>query len=520
MRTGWKIWIVWWIGCLMAAGAELDARFVAVLYNSADPESRELAEYYREARSIPEENLLGLPMPRQQDITREQYEESIRKPLAEAYGERGWWRMGEDAAGTVLPVANRMPVVAVMRGVPMRVRAQPKPEGFQANPDDPVSHRDEASVDSELVLAGIESVAPHGATPNHFFRNEAGYLQAGLPFLLLTSRIDAASLETCKRMIRDAIEAERRGLWGRAYVDVANKFPLGDDWLETIAEATREAGIPTVVDRFNDTLPRNYPMSDAALYYGWYDANVSGPFLNPAFRLRPGAVALHIHSFSAQQLRDPTKNWSAPLLEKGAAVTVGNVYEPYLQISHHFDIVHDRLARGWTWVEASWAGMPATSWQSVALGDPLYRPFLRLDGSGEVEAADRDFRALRMAALEWGDDPAEWRRQLIAAAGRTGSGNFYEALGLEALANEREGEAQEWFRQARDAYDRADDRLRQDFHLISVERAAGRRGMAVQLLQNARQRHGGTPGEDALRAWLDILDPPPPGAAGGQAPGR
>jgi uncharacterized protein (TIGR03790 family) len=80
-----------------------------------------------------------------------------------------------------------------------------------------------------------------------------------LPFLILTARIDAASHATCERMIRDAIEAEKTGLWGMAYVDIANKFPQGDQWLETVVSET-PAGIPTVVDRFNDTLPKNYPM--------------------------------------------------------------------------------------------------------------------------------------------------------------------------------------------------------------------------------------------------------------------
>ena len=49
-----------------------------------------------------------------------------------------------------------------------------------------------------------------------------------------------------------------------AYVDIANKFPQGDQWLEAVVKANAEAGIPTVVDRFNDTLPKNYPMTEAA----------------------------------------------------------------------------------------------------------------------------------------------------------------------------------------------------------------------------------------------------------------
>ncbi len=77
-----------------------------------------------------------------------------------------------------------------------------------------------------------------------------------LPFLVLTARIDAPSYATCERMIRDAVAAEKTGLWGMAYVDIANKFPQGDQWLETVVKENAQAGIPTVVDRFNDTLPR------------------------------------------------------------------------------------------------------------------------------------------------------------------------------------------------------------------------------------------------------------------------
>jgi uncharacterized protein (TIGR03790 family) len=50
-----------------------------------------------------------------------------------------------------------------------------------------------------------------------------------------------------------------------------------------------------VVDRFNETLPKNYPMTDAALYYGWYEWSVNGPFINPRFKFRKGAVAMHLH---------------------------------------------------------------------------------------------------------------------------------------------------------------------------------------------------------------------------------
>jgi len=45
-------------------------------------------------------------------------------------------------------------------------------------------------------------------------------------------------------------------------------------------------------------------MSDCALYYGWYAGNVAGPFSQPGFKFVPGAIAAHIHSYSAATLRD------------------------------------------------------------------------------------------------------------------------------------------------------------------------------------------------------------------------
>ena len=59
-------------------------------------------------------------------------------------------------------------------------------------------------------------------------------------------------------------------------------------------------------------------MRSAALYFGWYDWNVSGPFLNPRFRFRKGAVAMHLHSFSAEQLGE-----RAEKLERSAVGTGG-----------------------------------------------------------------------------------------------------------------------------------------------------------------------------------------------------
>jgi len=488
---------------------------VAVLYNSAVPESRQLAEFYREARGIPAVNLIALDMPTTTDISREVYETRIAKPLRDEFSRRVWWKREVGAGGIIQPVSNRIRVLVTMRGVPLRIQPTPKPppdpkKPAPVTPQDPLAGHDEASVDSELAMFGVEGVPTEGVLANKFYQSLKPIDAAGMPFLVLTARIDAPTYATCERMIRDAVAAEKTGLWGMAYVDIANKYPQGDQWLETVAKECAKTGMPTVVDRFNETYPINYPMNDAAVYFGWYDWNVSGPFLNPAFRFRRGAVAAHLHSFSAEQLTDPSKNWSGALLERGAAVTIGNVYEPYLHLTHDFGILMQRLLEGYSWVEACWMAMPAASWQGVVLGDPLYQPFKHLDGGGTMEEEDRSFRALRAAAMRWPSETSERHHQLEKAGERTRNGIFPEAVGLEMLQQGMTTEATVEFRMARALYVKTGDKLRQDFHVIAIDRTVKSKDRAIQDLHDAQTRYGPIPETEGLKAWLDILDPPPP----------
>ena len=489
---------------------------VLVLFNTADPDSEKLAEDYREARAIPADRLLGLEMPLRPDITRAEYEKSILTPLRRHFGEKALWSRSSDAQGLLIPTSSKVRVIVIMRGVPLRIQPSPPPpktEGEIPKPADPIADRDEASVDSELALFGIETLPAKGVLKNAFFESTRPLSRSNLPFLILTSRIDAPTYGTCKRMISDAVATEKTGLWGRAYIDIANKFPQGDKWLEEIVTQNLKYGVPTLVDRFNDTLPKNYPMTDTAIYYGWYDWNVSGPFLNTRFAFRPGAVAVHLHSFSGQQLDDPHKNWCAPLLVRGAAATVGNVYEPYLHLTHHFEILQDRLLEGWTFAEASWAAMPVASWQGIVLGDPLYRPFLHLGGTGENRQEDRDFRALAAASRQWPNKPSERREKLADAARKLSSGNLAEGLANEYLEEKDTTNARIWLEEAKTFYSKAPDKLRQDISLIAIDRAAGNTPAAISALRTAKETYGDVSEAEALSGWLDILDPPPPPVA-------
>jgi len=504
----------------LLAAAPPPPETVAVLYNSDLEESEELARYYASMRGIPRKNLVGLSMPKTSEITREQFEDDIKNPLAREFGSREWWTLGNDPQGRELPVRNKIRVLVTMRGVPLKIKrgddpAIPTPDPKAKPPAASAAQQmmqkaNEAAVDSELCLLGIDGLPIAAPITNRYHRSERPFATADMTYMMLVGRIDAADNDTCRRMIDDARAVEKSGLWGRAYVDIANKFPQGDNWLKGVAKLCNDHGIPTIVDTFNDTLPTNYPMSGAALYFGWYAKHVNGPFRASDFRFRRGAVAVHLHSFSAWNLRDPSRNWCAPLLARGACATIGNVYEPFLGMTHDLEIFLGRLLEGHTLVEAAYMATPGLSWQNVVIGDPLYRPFLHIDGSGEKLAADREFRALRVASMRWGEEPAVLEEQLRKAAKSMNSGTFYEALGLRNLAAGKTTEATELFNLARTAFATSADRLRQDLHLVAIDRAAGRKQEAITRLRDLKTRFGALPEGAAITAWLNILDPPPP----------
>jgi uncharacterized protein (TIGR03790 family) len=437
---------------------DFDRYSVLVVFNSRSAESAQIAKIYAEARAIPADNLIGLDVANEIEISREDYQRSVERPLRAAFDRNLWWSRSTGEDGLTRPTSNDIRIIVTVRGMPLRIK----------DTNDIISGAGKdgkrgASVDSELAMLGVEGLPTEGALSNPFFKSERSIWETYFPWIMLTSRIDGASRGTCERIIKDSVETEKIGLNGFSYVDRSGKYPQGEQWLSAIAQRNAAMGIPTITDHAEDTFAAGYPMAHAALYFGWYDPNISGPFLKPAFRLRRGAIAVHIHSFSACQLSDERKNWCAGLLERGAAATVGNVDEPYLGLTHHLDILHSRLLDGFTWAEACWMSLPATSWQTVCLGDPLYRPFPKKPVINCVESRWLEFKFLRdsrMRAANSEDVVELWMRE----AERRKSGLLAEAVGLELQRTGRVKLAREWFEKSSAYSPNKEDKQRQRLH--------------------------------------------------------
>ena len=504
--------VLCFISCLHAAPAPLLPERVAVVYNSSLPESVALAKAYQVARGIPSGHLIGLDLPDKEEITRAEYDEKIRLPLRREFTERSWWKMGRGDATTTVAAECKIQVLVCMRGVPLKIArfavadATPPPEAAT----NPTLIANEASVDSELSTLSWEGQTLNGPLKNAYFQAQKGFSESNMPFLLLVGRIDGPTYEICQRMISDAIAAEKTGLWGRAYIDLAQFYPEGEEWIRSCSLQCADAGMPVVVNPWKELFPKHYPMTDAAVYYGWYEGNVAGPFVKPGFQMRRGAVAVHLHSFSAATVRSDKANWCGPLLARGAAVTLGNVYEPYLGLTHRFDELQKRLLLGYTWIEAAYASIPAVSWQGVVLGDPLYRPFLRLDGSGEKEESSRSYRALRVAKLLHEGKDSKYLADLERIGRSNGNPIMLEALGLIHLQRKQEAQALRFILEAKPLYSDLADQLRCDLHVVGVDRDAGRTSLAVKNLRTVELAYAAIPEIEAVRSWLAILDPPPP----------
>ncbi len=498
---------------LKASASPLLPGQVAVVYNSNVPESQELAELYALLRNIPPTQIVGIPTTEKATIDRATFESQIRQPLAKKFTKEKWWTMGKDQNGVRLPIASRIKCIALMKGMPLRISRSPLPEG-ESKDTRQFNENNEAAVDSELSLMGVHGYHLGGFIPNPYFNQDIPAVQSPASYLIMVGRLDAKNYDQCKRIILDSIDTEKEGLWGRTYLDFSKKggaFAIGDQWIDEIAKASIAAGHPTITDRMSDTFVTNYPMTDCALYFGWYAFHRNGPFLNEDFKFKKGAVAVHLHSLSAAQLLNPAQNWSAALLDRGAAATLGNTWEPYLQLSHHFQIFYDRLLKGYSLIEAGYMSMNVLSWQNIVIGDPLYQPFKNTSVTKDNLAKDREYKLIRYAQSKFPDSQTR-HQELLKVADKTKNGTVYEMAGFRSLELGNYQAATQAFTQAKSLFSAPADQLRQDLNLVEIQRRQKNTQGALKILKKAQHEFKDIPEAQSIAGLLTILAPPAPPA--------
>ncbi len=386
--------VLFFIFAATASATGLADRVVLVA-NTDAPGSLEIARHYAEVRGVPPANIIGLRMPLAETITWKEFVAAVWQPLEDALVRKGWidaiaMNLFDDVGRRKYAVSGqKMAVLILCRGVPLRIEHDPSLfKEVDPLTQHPQLRTNQGAVDSELSLLAQSDYPINATIPNPLYHNDVPTDYARQQ-VVKVSRLDGPTADEALHLVDLAVEAEHTGLLGRAYVDIAGPRESGDRWLGDAAATIAGLGFDLSVSRGPGTLPASARIDAPALYLGWYAPDLNGPFGLPGFRFPPGAIAVHIHSFSAHTLRSATEGWCGPLIARGATATMGNVFEPYLEYIHRPDLLMTALARGDDLVDAAYYALPVLSWQSILIGDPLYRPF-----SVPLSAETRDLSAL------------------------------------------------------------------------------------------------------------------------------
>lgn len=372
----------------LCARAEVLPSKVYVVANSDDPDSLAIADFYASARGIPKGNIVGLPMPKAGKISKAEYFEKIENPLVAELAKRGALKAvklgGREPSGREIYsyVSHDIGFLVLCRGVPWGVN--PSPNSPAPNP--PKSFSDAASVDSEISGRFVSSKSFAGFVKNPLFNNYSWAMTPSITGTIPVARLDGVSRADVEASVKNSLEAEKKGVRGRVYIDESKREKTGDKWLSAAGKILSAAGF----DVSENTEPRLFGFADRmdapAFYFGWYAFNPAGYFADKNFKFPAGASALHIFSFSAANMRD-RNSWTPAFTAEGASATFGNVYEPYLGGTHYPHVYVLALARGMSAGEAATAAMPFLSWQGVFVGDPMFKPF-KTDLKKQMENID------------------------------------------------------------------------------------------------------------------------------------
>ncbi|HUS34702.1 MAG TPA: TIGR03790 family protein [Verrucomicrobiae bacterium] len=388
-----------------------DGSAVVVIYNSKMPASKSLADYYAEKRNVPSDHLIGLPLPEKETISREDYRKNLVEPLLKkladgklmTFAMRTWTNTANEAKESLLVKHSKVRYAALCFGVPVKIEQddsiiEPNPEKLPA-----ITIRNEAAVDSELSLLPMHhaKLSLNGPIGNRMYATTNRSMLHPTNGVLMVTRLDGPTVEIARGLIDKALQAEKDGLWGRAYFDTRGltngEYKIGDDMIRACEKTAARIGFETLVDDLPGVFLPSFPMPQIGLYVGWYEHNVAGALAYPTVEFIPGAFAYHLHSWSAEFVRNPTERWVGPLLARGATCTMGTVYEPFLQGTPDIAVFLGRwLFEGATFAEAACSGQRMLSWQTTVIGDPLYRPMGR-----KPQQRHEELEAAKSKLIEW-----------------------------------------------------------------------------------------------------------------------
>jgi uncharacterized protein (TIGR03790 family) len=335
---------------------------VLLVINQNDPASKEIGDYYRPRRGVPDRNVCALATTSAEEIDWATYERQIERPVAECLKKA--------------TLTEKVLYIVLTLGVPLRVAGAGKGTGTET-----------CSVDSELTLLyakmkGVKSERAGWASNPYFMKRDELFAHPRFPVYLVT-RLAAFDVAEVKQMIDRSLVARNRGQF---VLDLQSPDDQeGNNWLRT-------ASILLPADRviMDATKAVLYGQKDVIGYASWGSNDHNRKQRDLGFQWLPGAIATEFVSTNGRTLKRPADNWTytnwddrlhlfegspqgltTDLIHQGATGASGNVAEPFLTGCVRPDYLLPAYFDGHNLAESYYVALPYLSWQGIVLGDPL-----------------------------------------------------------------------------------------------------------------------------------------------------
>ncbi len=340
---------------------------VFVVYNSSYTtdsnsdtvqDSLEIANYYKNKRSIPAGNVVGVAMPTTQDISRDDYNNYIKTGIEDALTNSG--------------LKDTVKYIVLVKGVPLKVQDT---SGVATNYVNYTGNY--ASVDSSVTLL-YQTYSTTSKVHNPYYLNysfthiqnldyrfkpnffiDTGYggdtpTEQTLKYLV--TRLDGYTVANIKSMIDRAYDADTSGT---GYYVVDNYS--GSNNFSFIQGSTTTSRLNTLSKNF---YPNPYSTGASVKTtapgsvigytgYGIY-AGLPNDYYNNSFSFTylNGAVTSTYESYASFSMTSPDTTdhgQIAQFIAAGGSGGIGNVYEPYSDAIANEEIWMPAYAAGYTW---------------------------------------------------------------------------------------------------------------------------------------------------------------------------
>jgi len=336
---------------------------VLLVVNRKDALSRQIGDYYRPLRTVPQANVCYLDSTADEEIDWLTFQKSIEQPVGACLTKAG--------------LQEKVLYIVLTAGIPLKI----------AGTEGALEVAEWGSVDSELTLLYQKlkgsKFLRKGTVNNPFFgKRDALFRHPQFPIYLVT-RLAAYDWTDVKGMIDRGRAARNVGKFVLDLQSADND--AGNDWLRNAAVLL--PGPRVTLEETNRVL---YDQKDVIGYASWGSNDHHRTRRWLGFQWLPGAIATEFVSTNMRTLKRPPDKWTyttwqdhehlwaespqgltADLIHEGATGASGNVYEPYLAGCARPDYVLPAYFEGRNLAESFYLGLPFLSWQGVVLGDPL-----------------------------------------------------------------------------------------------------------------------------------------------------